>query len=301
MKTSILTAFTISLISALGPLNGMAAPESNVLAPDQLRSRLEIRGEIFYFDSDGKRLLEKGHQWRVWNLRATKGKSEIESRWSSGDVQLGEFAIHHIWNLQSDGTLSVRIEEYAKVEDVKKPNGESEVKFVDLLKKDERILTDFSPISWVSVRPGQKRRVVVRFTPNLTDAPEPEKLTELPISGTAIMVTDNEGNLWTENTTLSGKYIGFTTHKGSLFLSYYPFKGASEIGLAKGNQIEVRLGGSKTATVTSRTAFLPEDVHAIVYGIYRPEQKTARLKSTHTRSSNQEGRFLESINQPESR
>ncbi len=296
MKLSILV-FS-SLVTFLSVF-AHAESKDNPLSLEQLKSRLEVRGEIFYFDSEGKRLLEKSSQWRLWRLRMTSGKAEIESRWSSGSVQGNEFAIHHVWTVQEDGSVKVLIEEYARVEEGKGSDGKSDVKFVDLIKKDERVLSDFSPISWVSVRPDHKRRVVIRFTPNLSDEPEPRRLVDLPISGSEIMITDNVGNLWTEHNTLSGKFVGFTTHKGSVFISYSPFKGASEIGFASGKRIELRLDGTKVATLTSQTDFVPVNVRALVYGIYRPSQRTTRLTSTHTRSSSEESKFLKSMNSAE--
>ena len=280
-------------------VKSFAGTKDQVLSLEQLKSRFEVKGEIFYFDSDGKKLLSEGSEWRSWKPRIINEQSQIESQWSSKSLQNGDFAIHHSWTIQDDGSIKVLIEEFSKEEEGKKADGERDTKFTDLLKKEEKILTDFSSISWVSIRPNQKRRVVVRFTPYLSKGKELKKMTELPISGSEILITDNQGNLWTEHNTLSGKYVGFTTRKGSIFMSYYPFKGATEIGFAFGNRIELHLEGKKVATLTSQTAFLPDEVRAIVYGIYRPDQKTGRLSSTHTRTSNEEDGFLSSINQAE--
>lgn len=265
----------------------------------KLKSRFEVIGEIFYFDSSGKHLLAEGAEWRSWKPRAITGNLQIESQWSSDSKQGESFAVHHSWTIENDGSIKVLIEEYGKTEEIKTADGQNSVNFTNLLKKEETILKDFAPVTWISVKPGQARRVVIRFTPRLSKDKEIKQLTELPISGTSVLITDNEGNLWTENNDMSGKYVGFTTHNGSIFISYYPFQGASEMGFASGHKIELRLAGKKTATLTSQTAFLPEDVRATVYGIYRPLQRTGRTGSTHTRTSSKEEPFLKAIQEQE--
>lgn len=286
-------------VLAVSFCSNIVVAKEDALTVTEIKSRFEVRGEVYFLDSDGKKVLEKGSQSRIWKPRVFDGKAEIDHQWSSGSIQNGEFALHHIWTVQDDGTIRVKVEEYGKVEDKKKSNGEHDVQFSELLKKDERVLENFSPISWVSARPNAKHRVLIRFIPQISDEDQPKKITELPISGTDIMITDNEGSVWTEHNNVSGKYVGFTTHRGSLFLSFYPFRGASEMGYASGNKIELQLGGKRVATLTSQSPFLPNDVRGIVYGYYRADQKTHRLSSTHTRTSNQENRFLDSIRKGE--
>lgn len=266
----------------------------------KMKARFEVKGEVYYMNAKTGGEVEKNHQSRLWKTRGDGGKSEIDHQWSAGSEQMGDFAIKHVWTVQDDGSVKVKIEEYAQVVDGKNDKGERETQFKELLKSEERVLENFEPLSWVSVRPNKLgKKIVVRFTPQLGDEEPIQKLGELPISGVDLVLTDNEGRMWMNNNTLSGKYVGLTTYYGSLFLSFYPFKGAKELGFAEGNKIELNLGEKKVATLLSQTAFLPQDVRAIVYGIHRPLQKTARLSSIHSRSSNKEDRFLKSIDEKE--
>lgn len=293
------SAFALILIAApaLASKDTSKVDEVEPVTAAELATKFEIQGDIFYLTPDGKRLIDHGPQRKIWRPRAAllAGKpaadATVQSQWSSGNARFGEFALKHAWKVLPDGGVQVDIEEFATVVDKKGYDTE----FRDSLGKESYRLENFAPVSWVSRRPGAKVRIVARLTPVIRDQSPIQKLAELPIAGEDLVVTDNEGHLWLEKGSISGQYVGFTTHRGSLFLSFAPFAGAHEIGLAEGNRIEVSIGGTRVASVLSRTPFLPADLRAKVYGFYKPGQKTERLSSVHYRSSSQESGFLESI------
>lgn len=72
--------------------------------------------------------------------------------------------------------------------------------------------------------------LVVRYIPVLREVLRPLSVDNLPIAGQGIAIADNEGYLWVDNLDFNGKYVGGTTHRGTLVLSYSPFRGGSELG-----------------------------------------------------------------------
>jgi len=293
MKT--LKTMNLVLVCAAMNIGGAAAAE--VMSVKSIKDRFEVHGDIFYFDRENGKLVDKGSQTRLWkSVDGSKDKlTRVESYWGTGSSQQGEIALHHLWTIREDGTIRVLIEEYGDTIEVKGSDGERDYKMVNLLKKDEVDLKDFAPVHWVSVRPGAKSKVVIRLTPDLSNSEEPKPLDSIPIAATDLLITDNEGSLWADHLNIDGKYVGFTTHRGSIFLSFYPFKGAQVIGFAAGSKIELGLGNKRIVTLTSSTPFVPETVRAMIYGIHRPNQKTARLQSVRSKSSSTEERFPESL------
>lgn len=246
----------------------------------KFRSQFELKGELFYTNPSGKAGVERDQSWRVWEPREGEGRVLVEANWSR-ELKDGLVAIHHKWELQDDGSIKVLIEQFGKVEDEK-----GETRFVNLLKKDELVVKDFAPISFVALSSPKDRNIVVRLSPNLKDEEEPELLSNVavPVSGTEMMLTDNQGNVWADHVSLSGKFVSITSHRGTLYLSYYPFEGAKEIGAAAGSRMEISLDAKRVATLSSETAFLPEGVRAKVFGIFAPERKTDRFGRLHTGS-----------------
>jgi hypothetical protein len=256
---------------------------------DQLRARFRVRGEVFVLDSSGKRLLERGGEWRDWEPRDKSGK--LESRWSGESDGGPPLAIHHLWQIQDDGTIKVTIEQYAKVVSHGRDEGPE---FQDLVRREEMVLENFAPITWV-VRSDKEKRMVLRFTPSIDPDEGSKALTALPISGSDITVSDDLGNVWSTHLTIEDLYFGLVTHRGTIFISYYPFKGSKELGWAKDRRMELRLTPKLAVTLHSETAFLPAGVKAKVYGVYQEGRRTAKIHSEHLMGSSREEDFLEKI------
>jgi len=278
---------TLNLIFTSFLISVLAFAAHKPLEISELIPRLEIKGEIFVLDPTGKRILFQQNESKSWRIRGDKGR--IENHWSS-ETEDYLVAFHHIWEVQPDGSIRALIEQYGKIE----RDNKSDPNFTNLIKKQELILENFDPISWI-VTEDKRRRVVARFTPRMRADDTPKSLSDLPISGTDIMVTDNKGFVWAENADVDAKYVGLITSRGALFLSYYPFQGATELGSASDNKIEINLDKKHEVTITSEIPFLPKGVHARVYGMYKPEKQTARLSSLHTVTSNHEDRFQQSL------
>lgn len=262
--------------------------DSNTLSVAELKQRLYVIGEMFVLDASGKRLLQRGAEWRKWNNRDQTGK--IESNWSSQMDEGVTVALHHRWEVQEDGSLKALIEQFAEIVD-KKDGGPE---FKKLVKKEEFVVENFQPVTWVAVQ-DEKSRIIVRFSPSLSEEPETTQIGEIPISGSELVISDNLGNVWASEVDLQAKFAGFITHRGGLFLSYYPFAGAKELGYAAGNLMELSPDKKLIVKLKSQSLFLPAGTRAKVYGIYDANKKTHRLTSVRTLGHGNEGKFLESM------
>lgn len=253
---------------------------------DELRRRFEVRGEMYELDVTGKVVHHKGFSWNIWKPIDKAGK--IQNQWSSATDKY-VIAIRHTWEVQDNGSIKVVLEQYKTVK-----NRQDDPVFDDLIKKEEKIIENLEPITLV-VFADKDKRIVARFTPDFASGESARTITEIPMSGSDVMITDNEGIVWGKHATHSGKYSGFGTHKGTIFLSYYPFAGSKELGVAAGNEIELHLTPKKTLTFTSKTSYLPEGIHAKVYGIYYPDRKSGKFPGINLMDRNDEKEYVERI------
>jgi hypothetical protein len=89
-------------------------------------------------------------------------------------------------------------------------------------------------------------------------------------------------------------YYGISTHLGSLYISYLPFKGASKIGIAERNRIKIEHGKTKLS-IESADAFLPRGVKANIYGFIDLNNRTDGVNRTSSQGSDKEENFLKAV------
>lgn len=272
---------TTVLFLATTVLSGPAHAQSQPFTADQIRGRLEVSGEIYIFDATGKKLEAVGASKSTWR---SNGILPIESNWGNSSKVTGNIYIHTVWTVNSDATISVLIEEYAR---------EVDRTFLDLLKKSEFVLEGFAPVNW-QVLNNKGRNIYVRLTPSLREEREAHEFANLPIAGRNVIISDNKGYLWNDGdgTSFDGTYIGISTIRGTVAFSYKPFKGATLVGEAWGDHIVLEFDGDMKVKLRSDTAFMPDKVGAKVFGIYLPDLKTATPNSTHIFSSSTEETLL---------
>jgi hypothetical protein len=268
---------------------GRYTGELTPLKPAELRERIEIDGDIYVTDKNGAAVLFRGPESRRWRFSA---KGTIESNWSAALGHLPAIALHHEWTLGDDGVLRVKIQQYDSM--TSDHEGEDSVHYGKLIKEETREVTDFAPVVWVAAT-TERLRLVVRFVPKIRDAQSVRAITDFPITGNQVLISDNQGRAWTELMEgISGnKYVAFVTHAGEIALSYYPFVGGKVMGKASGGTIELELDHGLKVEVTSATPFLPSDTVLPVYGYYNPSKKSPRVSSTHILSTDKEERFRE--------
>jgi hypothetical protein len=260
------------------------------LSSQEIRQRLSITAEVFVFDASGKKLLEKMSEFKT--LQASRGAitEPLYDKWSSRSSSFeGIVSMETSWEVKENGEIKGRLTQYASDSETKR---QGENRYARVLKTEERTVELMGAITWVSVHDHHGKKVVVRYTPTLRDD-IPTALTEYKIAGDDIAIIDNAANLWADHLTIEGKYVGITTHQGTLLLSYYPFKNAAEFGVASGNRIEVSLGNNLEVSLVSKAAFLPGAMVGKVYGRYLPKQKSKELNANDITTQNQEEKFIQ--------
>ncbi len=262
---------------------------ARTISVDELKSRFMMSGETFIFDSTGKKLQSHGSEWRTWHNRNKSGK--IEASWSSEVEGHPLVALHHVWQVKDDGTISGFIEQYGALAHQTRDEGPD---FKNVIRKQDFELEDFAPVNWIAVQ-TKDYRIVVRLTPLLREELPVKPVTDLPISGTEIIVSDSKGNLWASKVALDSKYSGMITHRGAFFISYFPFPGAKELGTAQGRTIELNPEPDFYINIISRDSFLPDGISAKVYGRVDKKRTTQRLTSVRMLGSSNEEEFLKKV------
>jgi hypothetical protein len=266
--------------------------ETQPLTAEDIRNRLEVKGEIFVLDQSGKKLIDAPSGYSNWR---GNGTAPLESNWGSRG-NYGKIFLHHVWTINPDGTISVLIEEYAREED--DPKTGNFQKFADLLKKSEFTVENFASVTWKIVNIKDKN-VVVRLTPNLRVQLKPTDIADLPIAGRDVMITDDKGFLWSQKSSFNGSYVALKTHRGTIAVSFRPFFGAKEIGEAREKEINIKLPNDISVSMRSETAFLPADMGGKIYGLFIPELKSDSPRGTHIWSSSTEEVLLRKLDAAE--
>lgn len=268
---------------------GRSDTEINAITTEELSYRFHISGEIFVVSQDGERLINMANEKREWEFGGQFEKP-LESNWSFQQKGLPTVALKQKWMMSTDGKLTVEITQYENME----RGQESEVKYGKVVKEQKISIKNYAPVDWII--PGNSQNIVVRLTPGVWPKSDPVDIGALPLSGKNLAIYDGSGNVWADQ--IDGKhpavFFGATTHKGSVFLSFIPFKGAKLIGEAKGGRIKIKSGKDKIY-VQSETPLVPDNVRANVYGIINKDLTTVRLNSVLTYSSDKEPEFVKRI------
>lgn len=293
MKQMILILLSISSIQAFARNEDNSFDKSDSaikeVSAEKLRYRFGIKGQVLVFDKTGKSFLGQANEERNWNFNTDK---PVESNWQFKQKDIPEFSLRHTWDFNKDKQLVAKISQYESM----KRNNKGEVQFGKLVKEETYIVENFDPINWV-VAQDEKRRIIVKFSFELWGDKESQNVGSLPINGKEMIIYDNKSQLWAariDNTDGNNIYFGVTTHRGSVYLSFVPFKGAKEIGTAKKNRIIVEQGGTKL-NIQTGDSILPIGVTAKVYGYIDLNKTTDRPFSVRSSGSDDEANFLKHI------
>lgn len=249
------------------------------LSVKELQDRFELRTDVYTMDSEGKRVLFGPEYSGITRMSSETGKL---SGGSSNSFNENKIYFNYTWEILKDGSSKLVIEEYQ--------NGGS--KFTGLIEKKEIFPQNFETVLWKPKRKNPSN-IVVRFHPVLREVSKTVSLDGIPMSASNASITDSEGFLWGDELNFNGKYSGFKTHRGSLVMSYTPFKGSTEMGSAEGKQIILKPSKNFTIKIVSATDVLPNGLTAKVYATYDPNQKSKSVHSVHGWDSQSESRILE--------
>lgn len=266
---------------------GRSTNEVQELSAQDLSYRMYIRGEILIFNQEGNRILDFGNEFRTWEFNGLLNQPLV-SYWSFEQKGLPVIGLKHEWKILPSGQLEMKIQHYDKLS----KDSKGEIQLGRLLKSDSQTVQLFRSYDLELAASGN-RKVVVRLTPALWPKQDTVEASDFPISTKDVVLYDGEGNVWASG--IEGdrpsKYLGISTHKGTILLSYNAFKGAEEVGSVKGGQMKLKFGKQKLFLL-SPFGFVPRDVRVKVYGRFIPNMKTERLNSIRTFSSNKEPEFL---------
>lgn len=216
----------------------------------------------------------------------------IVSNWSFLQKGHPAVALRHEWEFGKNGQVTAKIKQY---EFMDKGDG-GETRFGKLIKEQDFVVENFSSINWVLFQ-DESKRIVAKFEPSLWSRPEPSDVGRLPINSGRMTIFDQKGDVWAarlDNTEENNVYFGASTHRGSFYISFVPFKGAKEIGLAEKGRIRIEDGGTKLS-IESAEPFLPKGTSARVFGLIDLNKRTERLNSVSSFSSDSEANFIKSI------
>lgn len=260
------------------------AASTKELSAQDIRDRYQLNADVYTVD--GRRIISGPEATNYW--RPDRESGVIKGDWSS-DSGSRNFQIRYHFQVLNDNSVRAVIEEYEN-----QHPGQKGPEFNDLLSKKEFTLADLEPIVW-KIRNSKGKNLVVRFYLSLREISKPISVNSLPVAGTEISVSDTAGYLWAEGVEFSGRYVGLTSHRGTLALSYVPFAGAKEMGEAEGSQISLKVDKDFRVRLKSATSFLPSGVTAKVYAVYMPDKKSKGFNSLHTFTTNKEDRIKEAL------
>lgn len=261
-----------------------------VLSAADLRKRFELHGNIYITDKDGN-FSAIANESRMWMFG---GEGKIIGNWSFKAPGLTEIGLVHEWDISPTGKISYSIKQYDRVTQAK-PHS-AEVTLGKLLREEKKELKDFSAVSWEAFS-DNKQKIIVRFTPEISNEMEFTTIVALPISLENPVLFDNKGQLWAQGSrTSEGRYLGLRTHMGQIAISFSPFKGAKELGFVQGSQITLNLDGEQKVFLRSTKPILSVEKATKIYGIYDKNKKTKQVSSVFSFNSQEESIFQEQLN-----
>jgi hypothetical protein len=254
---------------------------------DELMNRFNLKGEIVVLSPEGDKLINFANEERSWSFSGDMDKP-LEANWRSEVKGLPVIALYQKWILQQDGRISVELKQY---DDLKRDEKNKKIIYGKLLSEQKFILKDFSPID-LEIK-GEKQKVVVRLTPELYKQEENIDVRDFPIAGKNIVIFNQKGIVWGMGINADGpaKFLGITTHLGTIYLSFTPFKGSQNLGDAKDGRIKLKTDNERI-TLQSELPFLPKGVRANVYAKIDYNNRSERLSSVRSFSSSSEVKFL---------
>lgn len=246
---------------------------------ESFRARFFLKGELFVVDGSGKKLLAPTTDLREW--RAGMKSNKIDAFWKTKAKGIRDIALHFVCEIHDDNSLTLTLKQYDSIEN--SHSNSKKANFGKLLREQTVELENFEPVSWVA-ESNESQRVILRFTPSLESVRENMTLDKLTIGGDrgSFLVTDNQGYLWGENVRFGGVLSGMRSHRGAFVISYYPFKGAKELGFATGKMIELNLTDSLKVKIRNDSDLIPGEMRAKVYGKYIPSIKSESVNSVYS-------------------
>jgi hypothetical protein len=251
-----------------------------------LRERLQVDGDITVSTADGTRLLYQSGEFRTWRIGGDQDKIESNWNYENFDGSL-KISLKHVWTVGDDGVIRVHFQQFDSMKRV--PGAKEALAYGRKLKDETIIVKDFSPVVFPVVESGVQR-VVVRFVPSLQKGHEAVGPTDMPVAIKQAVLTDSRNRVWADSVDVTAKFVALKSHLGAVAMSYFPFPGSREIGVAEGHQITVKDGGSDLK-ILSATPIVAGNEKLKIYGWIDLRQRTERSKSVRINASSDSANF----------
>jgi hypothetical protein len=285
------TAFVLATAALFGLFFSSGAHAADPkISRSELISRLRLKADVLVLEDDGKHLVQMGDESRFLSGFSTDGKFKRD--WSSDSTGYGVFKLRHEWTVDANGSIHVKFEEFLE-EELDSKTGQAK-DFKNPIGTEEHDVVDFGSVLY-SVKAIKGKRVVLRFTPELAGDTRAETIGKFKVIGRGVSIYDSEGALWASDLDFAGEYLAIVTHRGTLVLSYSPFKGSEPAGVASGKKLTLRMKEYPRVTLQGDTDFVPEGMNARVFVKYLKEKRTNGLNSVRIADSSNEQRMLEQI------
>ncbi len=225
---------------------------------DSIFDRIHSKTEVFVTSADGK------------SLRA------IDGGWSEGQLvddakRAGSIAIAQNGNLPKiyvETKMFQNLNKQISVEMVQwgKMNAGigKEARFTHELKKESFVIENFGSVQ-MSIPGSITEKYVVRVTPIIDRDSRPQSFNYLPMSLSDVLVTDSSGKVWGQGVSADGPVVRVSGPYGSVYVSFAPFPGATQMGFARGNDLELKIGEQKKLRFRSAKPVLGANYAAVVF------------------------------------
>jgi hypothetical protein len=136
------------------------------------------------------------------------------------------------------------------------------------------------------------KTVTVRFVAEVSPELRAEAVSDRRITNEGVIIYDSEGVVWASEVEVDGEYVAFTTHRGTLLLSFRPFQGAEDSGIAQGRKIVLRMKDYPKIVIQGLGEFVPTGSSAKVFVRYVKERRSGGLNTVTVLESSDEKKLL---------
>lgn len=258
-----------SLVVSLLCLAGAFAHAKEPISSDELRKKIILQAQTFITDKSGKQIERLGDSKATYSLQAKVG--EISGTYIENPEGFKPVRLALNLKVNADKTITLVVTQYGSIET---DEATGSITKEGKVRTEAFTLTDFGSVSWEN-EATDKGRVVTRFVPLVSDESDATKLSYTPMSLAKVIITDNAGRVWAEGSSADGEVVTFHTYLGTVYLSFTEFPGSKEIGISKGNLVELNLSDKLNVRIRSEQPVLGPNVSAKVFGAYLPSDKSA--------------------------
>ena len=247
-----------------------------------INEKVRFQTEVFATSINGKILKHFSSGWSEIRITSDRSKfaSPIVLEEYEGMKKLNaEISI----DVKDDLQMQIGMHQWAKVDDSRG----HERKFSGSLREETQTVVNFGSVQFV-IPDSATQQYVIRVTPIINREPSAEQTDYLPMSVTDVLAIDNQGRIWSQNSSASGEVVQLQGRFGAIYLSFAPFTGSKPMGSARDNEIELKTPDKMTLHIRSAKAIIGAGYSAIVHARIELGQKSPGTGISATSKANVE-------------